>query len=227
MNIIALIPTLRDNPSRTIESILNQTVKVLKIIVITGSKERYSCSSFKGSGIVEVIYNKPNMDYPLGKRIAIALNVALCQVNLKEYDYILRVDADTLIPNRFIELNLKANADYVGKAGYAMLLKASTFLEVFNGRFAEVGAEDSYIGLKLLKKGYCVIKWVCPSILMRKSGQHHSYRYYINRGKAMYKLGYEPIHVLETSRHNLRNIFCIFGYISSLLKRIERYEFAS
>lgn len=224
--IVAVIPTLRDDPSKTIESILQQTVKVSKIVVVTGSPELSRSLSCQGSDIVEIIYVKPNMDDPLGKRIATALNIALHRVSLEEYDYILRVDADTTLPSYFIEKNLKANADYIGKAGYAMLLKASSFLKVFSGKFAEVGAEDSYVGLKLLYQGYQVKQWLCPPVLMRKSGQHHSYRYYLTRGIEMYRLGYEPIHVLETLRRDLRNIFCIFGYALAVLKRVDHYEFA-
>jgi len=52
-------------------------------------------------------------------------------VNLEDYDYLLRVDADIILPKRFIEENLKAEADYVGKAGYCMLIKVSPFLKVF------------------------------------------------------------------------------------------------
>jgi len=208
------------------ESILQQTVKVSKIVVITGSPELSRSLSCQSSDVVEIVYVKPNMDDPLGKRIATALNIALRRVNLEEYDYMLRVDADAILPSGFIEKNLKANADYVGKVGYAMLLKASSFLKVFNGKFAEVGAEDSYVGLKFLRQGYQVKRWLCPPVLMRKSGQHHSYRYYFTRGIEMYRLGYEPIHVLETLRRDLRNIFNILGYALAVLKRIERYDFA-
>jgi len=224
--IVALIPTLRDNPTRTVESILQQTVKVSKIIVITGSQELCRSLSCQGSDIVEIIYVKPNMDDPLGKRIAVALNIALRRVDLERYNYILRVDADATLPRGFIEKNLKANADYVGKAGYAMLLKGSSFLKVFSGEFAEVCAEDSYVGLKFLHQGYQVKQWLCPPVLMRKSGKHHSYRYYLTRGIDLYRLGYEPIHVVERLLHEFRNIFSILGYALAVLKGIERYEFA-
>ncbi|HUU88381.1 MAG TPA: glycosyltransferase family A protein [Candidatus Glassbacteria bacterium] len=159
-----------------------------------------------------------------GKRIATAINIALNQVNLHEYDYILRVDADTILPPRFIEKNQKANADYLGGSGYAMLLKVSPFLKVFNGKFAEVGSEDSYVWLKFLHQDCSVKGWVCPPKLIRKSGQHHSYRYYYNRGKEIYKLGYEPIHVFERVIHDFRNTFSILGYFLAIFSRVKRYD---
>lgn len=192
-----------------------------------GSKDLYQrLVSSSSKNIVEYIYVKPNLKDPLGKRIATALNRVLSIVNLKDYDYLLRVDADTILPNRFIEENLKVGADYVGKAGYAMLLKMDCFIKIFGGRFAEVGAEDSYIGLKLLSEGCSVKSWILPPKPKRKSGAHHSWRYYFIRGMEMYKLGYEPIHVIEVIRRDVRNFFAVLGYATALLKRVKRYDIA-
>jgi hypothetical protein len=41
----------------------------------------------------------------------------------------------------------------------------------------------------------------------------------------MYKLGYEPLHVVETLRRDLRNVFAILGYVVAALKT-ERYDVA-
>ncbi|MFZ7137768.1 MAG: glycosyltransferase [archaeon] len=222
--ILCLIPTLRDDPSKTIDSVFKQTLKVSSIIVIVGSKRLYNQIAALSSNIIEIIYFKPNTDDYLGKRVARALNVALSHINLEDYDYILRIDADTMLPPKFIENNIKANADQIGTSGYAMLLKASSFIDVFKGKFTEVGAEDSYIGLHFLRSGCSVKQWICKPNLMRKSGQHHSYRHYYDRGIEMYKLGYEPIHVFETFFHDIRSIFSSLGYILAIFKKIERYE---
>lgn len=225
--ILAIMPTLTDDPSDTIKSLMKQTIKPLRILVAVGSKTLYQkLNRYQNMDAVEYIYVKPNFQEPLGVRIAKALNFLLSKISLREYDYLLRVDADTILPPRFIEENLKANADYVGKAGYAMLLKVECFLRFFGGRFVEVGAEDSYIGLKLLSRGCSVKSWVLPPKLKRKSGVHHSWRYYLTRGVEMYKLGYEPIHVIEVLRRDFRNMFTIIGYVIAALKRVERYDIA-
>jgi len=156
------------------------------------------------NGIVEHIYVEPNLHEPLGKRIVIALNHALSKACLEDYDYLLRVDADVMLPKRFIEENLKVKADCVGTAGYAVLLKMNCFIKVFNGQFPEVAVEDTYIALKLLSLGYSVKPWVLPPILKRKSGTCHSWRYHFIRGVEMYKLGYEPLHVVDVLYHDLR-----------------------
>ncbi|MGB9959433.1 MAG: glycosyltransferase [Candidatus Bathyarchaeales archaeon] len=224
--ILAVIPTLADDPSDTIKSLMKQTVKVSKILVAVGSWKLYQKLISNGIGSAEYFYVKPDFKEPVGKRVAVALNYLLSKVRLEEFEYLLRVDADTVLPNRFIEENLKADADYVGKAGYAMLLKMDCFIKFFGGRFVEVGAEDSYIGLKLLSEGRSVKSWILPPKLERKSGAHHSWRYYFIRGIEMYKLGYEPIHVIEVIRRDVRNLFTIIGYATAVLGRVKRYDTA-
>ncbi|MGC8998954.1 MAG: glycosyltransferase [Candidatus Bathyarchaeia archaeon] len=225
--ILAVIPTLDDDPSDTIKSLTRQTVKVSKILVAVGSWRLYQKLISNGIDVAEYFYVKPDFKDPVGRRIAVALNCLLSKVCLEEYDYLLRVDADTILPNRFIEENLNADADYVGKAGYAMLLRMDCFIKFFGGRFVEVGAEDSYIGLKLLSQGCSVKSWILPPKLRRRSGAHHSWRYYFIRGMEMYKLGYEPIHVIEVLRRDIKNIFTTLGYFTAIAKRIKRYDIAS
>jgi hypothetical protein len=105
--ILAVIPTLSDDPADTIKSLLKQTVKVSKILVAVGSWKLFQKLISDGMGTAEYFYVKPNFKEPLGKRIAVALNYLLSQVRIEEFEYLLRVDADTILPNRFIEENLK------------------------------------------------------------------------------------------------------------------------
>lgn len=225
--ILAVIPTLDDDPTETIDTIMKQTIRPERIIIAVGSKKLYeklvASSKYKD---VTISYTEPNYKEFVGKRVAVALNNSLSNVNLEEYDWLLRVDADALLPSNFVEENMKADADYVGKAGYAMLIKMKTFIKVFNGRFAEVGAEDSYIGLKLMSLGFDVRRWLLSPKLKRKSGSHHSWRYYFMRGKETYRLGYEPLHVAEHIRYDLRNIFELLGYFVALFKHDMKYDIA-
>jgi glycosyltransferase involved in cell wall biosynthesis len=222
--ILAIIPTLEDDPTDTIRSILNQTVKVSKIVVVVGSWELYK-KMRAADRVTEYVYVRPNFRDPLGKRVATALNQALSTINLKEYEWLLRVDADTLLPCRFLEENLDANADCVGRAGYAMLLKTESFEKFFNGRFVEVAAEDSYVILKLLSVGRVVKRWKSQPLIKKR--KHHEWRYYYVKGIEMYKLGYEPLHVIETMFHDIKNVFTLLGYFIALVKKCGRYEFAN
>ncbi len=130
--ILAVIPTLADDPAETIKSLMEQTVRVSKILVVVGSRELYQRLTQRyahTAGYVECVYVKPNFQDPLGKRVAAALNHALSRVHLETYDYLLRVDADAILPKRFVEENLKAGADCVGESGYA--IKNGLFHQVF------------------------------------------------------------------------------------------------
>jgi len=224
--ILAVIPTLADDPTETIKSISEQTVKVSKILVAVGSKELYEKLTSKNLNGVEYFYVKPDFREPLGKRVATAINTVLAKENLREYDYLLKVDDDVVLPKRFIEENIEINADYVGGSGYAMILKVSSFLKIFNGKFAEVAADDTYVGLKFLHRGFLVKQWRCLPVLVLNRPPH-SYRHFFSRGIEMYKLGYEPIHVFERIRWDRRCVFSILGYFTAMLKGIERYDFAN
>lgn len=229
VGIVAVVPTLRDDPSETIESILEQTIRVSNIFCVVGSQALHRSISSLNSTIIEIIFVKPDLNKCLGKRVAKALNTALRKVDLDKYDYILRVDADTKLPNNFIEENLKKNADCVGTSGYAMLINKKAFLEVFHGRFPEVCGEDSYFCLKLLSRGYIVKPWTLPPISKRESRVGHPWSHHFNRGEEMYKLGYEPFHVFNVLRTTLKNpgvLFIVMGYGIAILKQMNRYKFA-
>ncbi|MEM2122628.1 MAG: glycosyltransferase family A protein [Candidatus Bathyarchaeia archaeon] len=227
IRVLAIIPTLADDPTETINSVVEQTVKVSRILVAVGSKFLYQrLASTNPLDAVEYIYVEPDFRDPLGKRVATELNAALSNTCLEDYDYLLRVDADTVLSHRFIEENLKAGADCVGEGGCAMLIKIDSFIKFFDGRFPEVGAEDSYIMLKLLSRGCSVKPWVLPPKLKRRSGAHHPWRYHFVRGVEMYKLGYEPIHVFKPLLHDIRGLLIVLGYFMGLLKKARRYEFA-
>ncbi len=107
-----------------------------------------------------------------------------------------------------------------------MLLRMDCFIRFFGGRFAEVGAEDSYIVFKLLSVGRSVKPWILPPKLKRKSGAHHSWRYFFIKGVERYKLGYEPIYIIASVRRDIRNVFIVIGYVTALLRRTKRYDTA-
>jgi hypothetical protein len=225
MKIVALIPTLDEDANTTIRSIKNQTVKTSRILVAVGSRQLYEKLSTAKSTGVQYVYAQPDFRQPLGKRVAIALNTILTKVNIREYEYILKVDADVTLPRHFIEENLEENADCLGGSGCAMLIRATAFLEVFNGKFAEVAADDTFLSLEFRRRGYSVKGWQVFPILRKK--RPHSYRWYLSLGTEMYKMGYEPIHVLERMRWDRRGIVYSIGYGLAMLKRVKKYDIAT
>jgi hypothetical protein len=237
MRIIAVVPTLNDDPTETVQSIISQSVEVSKILAVIGSISLYNKLVGTKLERTEYIYVKPNFSQPLGKRVAAAINIALAKEALEEYDYILKVDAETILPCDFVKENLKNLPDFIGSGGSAMLFTTSSFLKALGGKYPEVSADDTYIASKFLYEGYTVKRWRCdPHFKIREKG-HHSYKHELQRGVAWYRLGYEPIHVLDFPREfivydlrkgiiNIDRVFPVIGYFLAALRRVDRYEFA-
>ncbi len=235
MKIIAVIPTLNDDPTETIRSIISQSVRVSKILAVIGSKSLYDKLVTKLEP-TEYVYVKPDFSQPLGKRVAVAINTALAKEALEEYNYILKVDAETILPRDFVKENLKNLPDFIGSGGSAMLFKTSAFLKAFGGKYPEVFADDTYLASKFLYEGYTVKRWLCSPQFKIREKDHHSYKHGLQRGIELYKLGYEPVHVLNyplefvydmaKRTFKINRFFPVLGYFLAALRRVDRYEFA-
>ena len=179
---------------------------------------------------IDVVFVKPDWTKPQGERTAQAINVAASRVNMSDFDYILRTDADAILPNDFLEKNIALGADCATEgaygSGYGMLLKVSAFEKALNGRFAEVSAEDSYTVYMLRYRGFSIKALASVARLNRQPGETHSYRYQWERGVAAYKVGYEPIHMISLIRSSSKNLITIFSYFLAALKQEKKYEFA-
>jgi hypothetical protein len=230
LRIAAIITTLDDDPTETIESLLTQDVRVLKIIVVVGSERLYHHLSQTVSG-VDLLFVQPDFSKSLGIRLGKAINFALKKIRVDAYDFLLKLDADIVLPTEFLSRNLSVGADLVGQSGFSMLLRVRPFMKLLNGRWPEETAEDTYIAHLYSRHGYTVADLVLSPLMNREGGFCYSWRYQLERGLSMYKLGCEPLHVLAAAavdfKLNRRSIFLVFGYALAALKRVETYEFAS
>lgn len=102
-----------------------------------------------------------------------------------------------------------------------MLLKVDTFIKFF-GKFPEVPAEDSYIGLKIIACDASAESYALPPILRERSDTE----WWITRGKEAFKLGYEPMHIFWLVLSDIRKVFILIGYFTALLMRLKRYDIA-
>ena len=204
MRVLCVLPCLpEDFRGECLNAVLNQTLLPDLILVLPK----------KGEGKT------------LPERISWVLNQALSHVRLEDFDYIVRVDADTVLPPNYIEENLKDKPDLCGKAGYGLIVKVKPFLKLLNGRF-HPKSDDSYIRYKFRMKGLKVTDWKVKPVVKRKSGGKHGLKYFLYRGFNMYRLGYEPLHVLGSFRWEPRNFLTVFGYLLALLKRERRFDVA-
>jgi len=201
--VLCFIPTRpSDLHFATIQSILNQTYPVEMIAIFP---------------------NKGVEGETIAEKVSKVLNTRLPHIKLEHFDYILRVDADTVLPPNFLEENLRDEPDICGGSGRAMLIKTSSFLRVMKGKF-HPKSDDSYTFYKFMKEGCKVVKSKVTPVLLREGGRGLTRYFY--RGKAMYKLGYEPFHVFASCRFRLRYILAIFGYFYALLRREQKFDVA-
>jgi hypothetical protein len=226
--ILCIITTLHDDPTLTIKSLLAQSIQVTKIIVAAGSEKKVLLKSNENS--ITQIFIRPDFNKSLGERLGAAINASLESVNITDYDYILKMDADVILPILFLEINLTADADLNGRFGFCMLLKVNTFLKVLGGKWPELTTEDTYIEHFYSSLGFSVIDPALPPLVKRNAGVHYSWHSQLDRGVSWYKMGYEPLHVFISSfvgfRTNPRTIYSLIGYTYACLLRFEKYTFA-
>ncbi len=228
LKVIAVIPTLKDDPTETIQKLQKQTVSVPQVLVAVGSEQLFQSLTAQRLEGVTVVYVKPDFSKSLGARIGYAVNAALKRITLQDYDYLLKVDADTILPPNFIEANLKNDTDLTGIYGFAMLLRTSTFLKALKGKWPEALGEDTFIVHLYLRNGYSIKEYLLPPSVTREAS-FHPWRYHFTRGVATYKLGYEPFHAFAFSLDFLKDhniLFIAIGFLVALFRREQRYEFA-
>jgi hypothetical protein len=177
---------------KCVEAVKNQTVPVSKLLIL----------SKRGSGAT------------LQERVSSVLNEALSQFDLSKFDYVLRVDSDTLLPANFLEANLGL-ADAVGD-GFAHLIRVSPFLAVMGGKFNLV-SDDSYLNYKFMMHGYSWARCRAEPVVFRRFGVHNGLNYFLVRGRVMWACGFEPLHVLGSFLWDCWNVFAVFGYFAALL----------
>jgi hypothetical protein len=162
------------------------------------------------------------------QRIADAENDGLSHVNLSHFDYILKVDGDTVLGKDFVKNNLIGDPDVVG-GGSAMLIKVSAFNEVMNGKFyAE--CEDPYIRVKFQMANKKVQGYREAPLYM---GSHPlDAHYFIELGQMYYRLGWIPTHmasmIFEKPPRNLKKIFIVLSYFVACLtkpKKMDTFNF--
>lgn len=232
--VVAVVPTLREDPRRVLRLLLNQSLRPELIIVVAGSSSLAKfltniLSAEEGfSDKVKVIYMKPELAEHVGVRVGKAINRALNNIDLRKYDFLLKVDADVEMPLNYLERCLKLGADLVG-LGPFMLVKMEPFLKLLSGRWPEVPTDDAYVMMRFKAAGLRIAPWPEGLVLKRKAGG--SWRYYYYRGIYDLKIGFDPIKELFSAislvmhRRTLLPIFTLIGYLIAMIKGEQIYYF--
>ena len=174
--VLAVVPTLREDPRRVLRLLLNQSLRPELIIVVAGSSSLAKfltniLSAEEGfSEKVKVIYMKPELAEHVGVRVGKAINHVLNNIDLRKYDFLLKVDADVEMPLNYLERCLKLGADLVG-LGPFMLVKMEPFLKLLSGRWPEVPTDDAYVMMCFKAAGLRIAPWPEGLVLKRKAGE--------------------------------------------------------
>ena len=209
MRIVCLIPALPSEVRmNTLQSIFNQTVPVSCTILLT---------------------QKIEADLPFPAKISKVLNDMLDNLKLENYDYLLRVDADTVLPTNFIEENLKHDFDLLGY-GPAQLIKISSFQQCMSGRM-HPDHDDGYPLIKFYQSGFKVTtSYFVEPIIHRKSGLHRGSAWFIDQGEMQFRFGYDIFHELSIFRrwreYHPYGVFFLIGYFKALFQHQSRLDIA-
>jgi len=169
-----------------------------------------------------VIADKRIPHRSIGVRVSRAINASLRGVDLSSFDWLLRVDGDTVLQPAWMERSLEAGADIVGYAGYALLIRMKAFLAA-GGAFPEIEKEDSLLIFKMRSLGFTQSPYVVRPVLLRDPGKgtDQSWYSYVEGGFNMWKCGNEPLHFLHSCvsgaviRTNPKFLLAVFGYFLS------------
>lgn len=204
VKVICVVPSLLEdlNPD-CIPSILSQTVPVSMIVLLH--------KRLKGGTTAQ--------------KVSLTLNEGLSHICLGDYDYLLRVDCDTVLHPTFLFVALQGFPDLYGDAGYAMLIKISVFKRLLDGKFNNV-SDDTYLFHKFRIEGVKTVN--LDKALVQTRTWRHNKTNNMYCGEIYYRIGYEPFHILGFLRNpSFRMmLFVVLGYFCALFRRVGKFDFA-
>ena len=190
----------------TLQSIFSQSIPVTTTLLLT-----------------EKVTEK--LSFPA--KISKILNGMIEFVRIEKFDYILRVDADVILPQNFIEKNLESGTHAMGY-GYAQLIDVKSFIKCMNGKF-NPEHDDGYI---IEKFKFCGIPaswdYVIKPILKREMGNHQGSGWFFAQGELKYKYGWEPVSlgIYAFRNFSVYTFFEVLGFFNALFRRKKRFDVA-
>jgi hypothetical protein len=208
--ILCVIPALPSEIKlETLRSIFNQTIPINHTVLLTEKIEE-------------------KLLFPA--KISRVLNNMFENLKLENYDYILRVDADTVLPLNFVEGNLKQNCEVVGY-GPAQLIKVDSFQKCMGGRM-HPDHDDGYFFVKYPQCNLsATLKYNVEPVIRRKSGFHQGTSWFLSQGELHFRYGYDLFHecfvvFLKWRNYHPYGIFFLAGYFRALFQRKKRFDVA-
>ncbi|MCD6470066.1 hypothetical protein J7L29_04630 [Candidatus Bathyarchaeota archaeon] len=221
--IIVFILAFKKSPKVTLNSVLKQTIQPEKVVIVAAYEE----ACING---VECFIVPPNLELTVGERVGIALTKAFHKYEIEKYDYLVKLDDDAILDEKFLENNIKSGLEVIGR-GAAMIIKTQCYLKYIGKKWPISSADDTFVVETLMAMGCKTMPfwWPHPAKLVKepKGDLKRGWRI----GIESYKLGLHPLRVFSSflralKRRETAALSIIPGYIYALLTRPKQYDLA-
>ena len=254
MSVAVIIPARNEekNILDSVNSLLNQTIKPLKIIVVldrcTDNTEKIVNELMKNNKeIIKIVKDSTKYEKTFMKAFLIAESINLGLENAKPFvKFIMIVNADSVFSQDYIKESLKIldEDEKCGMVGYAHFsnisgsgyIIRSDILKKIGNQIKECAAEDTYLQFSVLELGYSIKKIKDSSMtLLRDRGEGSimgRIKYEFGKGFASYTLGYSFGYEMTRSAYwvckgKFSSFAIIFGFLYAYTKKIEKLKIAN
>jgi len=238
--------------AKCLSALINQTIQPYKIVVVDDAStdntpEIVKSIANKHKDLVKLVTRKRKVEIVHTTEIPKTFNYGLRSVNINEYEYLAKVDADIFLFKDYFERVMeKFDVDINKKLGIVggviinegassvhganMVVRMKAWLDISDGGFMPVvDSEDAFLLFKAQMKGWeTLFLKEAKSIHMRPFSKYplrSVLRQRIRLGKTTYRLGYHPLYFLgrlaKVSLNEKPYLLCfplsLYGWIYSWL----------
>jgi len=207
---------------------MKQSIKPSKIVIVAAYPS--ACIDRFKDIEIECLVIPPDLSLSVGERVGKSLTIAFKRLLTEDYDYMLKLDSDIYFDEKFLEENIRAGYDLMGRGG-GMIIKVKSFIEVFDHAWPASPLDDVIVTEMLRIRGYKVLpwKWVRPAKLVKKPkyGALRAFR----MGYESYRIGFPLLWEILLVHDRIRRREFIFvthlvGYFVALLRNEKKYPFS-
>lgn len=253
MSIFVIVPARNEekNIADSLKSIIEQTVKPSKIIVVLDrctdkTEDIVTELSQDHKEIVKIVKNDTKYQNLFMKGFVVAETVNKGLETIESFpEFLMVANADSVYSRNYIEsaLSIFEKDPKCGLVGYSHYSNISgsgyviqsKVLEKHGNRLKECAAEDTYLQFSALNQGYSIKPMEnVEARLLRERGKgsiSERIRYAFAKGYAAYTLGYSfGFEVLRTGywilKGRLSHIGIVFGFLYAVFTRPEKLDIA-
>lgn len=226
----------QDSISKTIDTVLTQSHPPILYVVVDDNSEDDTLDIIKQKSVTIVHINKPPIpvrSYNMLRGLLVGIKKATKEY--PEWEYLLKVDADTLLPKKYVE-NLLSRLTSNPKVGIASGVMSKRTLQktrpsdgakIFRRAcWDEIGGLDMIVGwdthgtLKAMKEGWITRAYSDISYIEHRTSKKTSLKGWVQMGFNRYYLGFPLFHTCFASVIYLNDYPYFLGSITMLLSQI-------